>query len=87
MCLEDKEIMQDLAYRGILKVRTAHNSPGLRTFKVSKFNVDAENYTDILSWRDCEITELPLILNILDEGLKAIVKSALDKCHNIKKIL
>lgn len=83
MLRDDRAIIRDVVYQEISKVRTQNNL-GLRTFKGSKFNFDPENYTDIISWRDGEITELPLILNILDEALKTINKGALNTCQNIK---
>lgn len=48
------------------------------------FHFDAEDYSDIITWRDCEITEPPLTLNMFDEALKAIVNSGLTTCHNNK---
>lgn len=83
MLADDREIIRDLAYRRIVKART-EKAAGLRMFKVPSFNFDAEDYTNIITWRDCEITEPPLTLNISDEDLKAIVKSGLGTYQNIK---
>lgn len=53
-------------------------------FKVSKFILVAENFIDIMTWKDFEVTEPSLILNISDEALKVIVKIGLNTCQNTK---
>lgn len=73
---DDREVIRDLAYRRIIKARS-ENVQGLRMFKVPTFNFDAKDYTDIITWRDCEITEPPLTLNMSDETLKDVVKNGL----------
>lgn len=80
---DDREFVRDLAYRRILKART-ENVQGLRTFKVPSFNFEAEDYTDLITWRECTITEPPLTLNISDEDLKTFVKSGFSTCQNVK---
>ncbi|KAJ8721038.1 hypothetical protein PYW08_006503 [Mythimna loreyi] len=74
--------IRDLAYRRIIKARS-ENVQGLRMFKVPTFNFDAKDYTDIITWRDCEITEPPLTLNMSDETLKDVVKNGLSMCQII----
>lgn len=60
---DDREVIRDLAYRRIIKARS-ENAQVLRMFMVPTFNFDAKHYTDIITWRDCEITEPPLNLDI-----------------------
>lgn len=62
----------------------AENTQELRTFKVPALNFDAKDYTDLITWQDCKITEPPLTSNLSDETLKEIVKSGLTTCQNIK---
>lgn len=81
---DDREIERDLAYRRIIKARS-ENARGLRTFKVPSLNFDAEDYTDLIIWQYCEITEPPLTLNVSDEDLKVIVKNGLGTFQDIVK--
>ncbi|CAG5000463.1 unnamed protein product [Parnassius apollo] len=80
---DDREIIRELACQQILKAR-AENDQGLRTFKVPPLNFDAEDYTDLIKWQDCKITEPPLTYNLSDEFLKEIVKCGLRTCQSIK---
>lgn len=52
--------------------------------KESKFILVAENYTDIMTLKDFEVTESSLIVNKSDEALKVILKSGLNTCLNTK---
>lgn len=83
MLADDREIIRKLAYQRILKSR-AENTLELRTFKVPALNFDAKDYTDLITWQDCKITEPPLTSNLSDETLKEIVESGLTTCQNIQ---
>ena len=59
--------------RRILNSRSK-TSKGVRCFKVSEINFDATDYTDLIYWSDCIITEPPLTKSIKDEALKDMSK-------------
>lgn len=80
---DDRESVRELAYQQILKTRT-ENAPGLRTFKVPAFNFNATDYTEMITWKNCKITEPPLTCNLSDDALKSIVKSGLSAVENIR---
>ncbi|CAD7081940.1 unnamed protein product [Hermetia illucens] len=48
------------------------------------FIFDAKDYTEIITWGDCEITEPHLTLTVSDEASKFIVKNGLGTCQNMK---
>ncbi|XP_060801595.1 uncharacterized protein LOC132902031 [Amyelois transitella] len=80
---DNREIIRKLAYQRILKAG-AEKTLRLRTFKVPSLNFDAKDYTDLITWQDCKITDPPLTSNLSDEALKEIVKSGLTTCQDIK---
>ncbi|CAD7088883.1 unnamed protein product [Hermetia illucens] len=82
---DDRKIIHDLAYPRIIKARS-EIARGLRMFKVPAFNFDAKDYTDIGTWRDCEITEPPLTLNVSGEALKVIDRNSLGTSENIEDL-
>ena len=81
---DEMETICELACKQILRARS-ETAPGIRIFKVPAVNFDDEDYTQIITWQDLNITKPPLIFNLSNEALKSIVKSGLGTIQNIKK--
>lgn len=70
MLFDDRNYIQELALRRIIKARTAKKSNSLRVFKPPKLNFSAQDYTEIIVWQECEISAPPVLRNISDDDLR-----------------
>ena len=73
----DRKHIRELGLRRILKARSEHNSVRIpvRVFTVPEINFNAEDYTELINWQSCNVTEPPLTVNISDVDITAFVKS------------
>lgn len=68
----------------ILKSRRNKNSGQPRIFSLESFKFDACDYTHLIDWDKCVITEPPILSHISDNDLKFLV---LEKHNDLKKLL
>ena len=47
----------------------------IRIFTVPVINYEAKNYTELINWQSCNVTEPPLTVNISDVDITAFVAS------------
>ncbi|GBO00272.1 hypothetical protein AVEN_16903-1 [Araneus ventricosus] len=56
------------------RYKKTKNSGGLRFFNLPKLNFEAADYTDLIDWSNCVVTEPPLTMHIKDKDLKKMCK-------------
>ena len=74
MISDERQYIRELGLRRILKARL-EKSHTLRTFNVPKLNLDANDYIELIDWKDNEITEPPLTADVSEEDARLFVKS------------
>ena len=67
---EREEIRQE-AWVRIVEAR-AHKSEIPRSFHVSKFNFEANDYSSLINWNTTNVTEPPVLLSLTDAQLKKL---------------
>ncbi|CAH1108625.1 unnamed protein product [Psylliodes chrysocephalus] len=83
MIADERSHIKKLGIRRILK---AKNQPPekLRIFKIPDINWNAEDYTELINWSECSITEPPLTMDIKNEDFLAAIKNL--SAINISKL-
>ena len=68
--------IRELPVRRILSARDkkTKNSGCLHFFKLPELNFEADNYTDLIHWSNCAVTEPPLTMHIKDKDSKKMCK-------------
>ena len=56
-------------------LRKKANQSMVRTFKIPKLNFEAKEYTEIIHWPSCEVTEPPVISSTSNEELQKIIET------------
>jgi len=64
MLVDDRMCIRELAIQKIFNSRLS-KATGVRIFKVPLLNFDPSDYTELVDWNKCEITE-PLILSMIE---------------------
>ena len=74
MIADDRSHIRELGIRRILKAR---NQPPakLRVFKIPAINWNATDYTELIDWGECNITEPPITMDIKTEELLRAIKN------------
>lgn len=72
MLTDDRYFIRELGLHRIMAAR-ARKSIGLRKFTIPDFNFEAEDYHELIDWKNWEKTEPPLTMGISDEALKQMV--------------
>ena len=76
MITDERKHIRELGLRRILKARTELTARiPVRVFTVPEINYNAEDYTELINWQSCNVTEPPLTVNISDVDITAFVKS------------
>jgi hypothetical protein len=52
--------VRELGWRGVLKARKSNEAPDVRVFNLPKLKFEAVQYTDMIAWQECNITEPPV---------------------------
>ncbi|KAL4083484.1 hypothetical protein QTP88_028800 [Uroleucon formosanum] len=74
MLVDDRMCIRELAIQKIFNSRLSKTT-GVRIFKVPLLNFDASDYTELVDWNKCKITEPPILSMIENEVLNRIVMS------------
>ena len=75
MLFDNNNNIRELATRRILKVRrTSRSSTNVRNFCRPKLNFSATNYTELINWQNCNVTEPPftraLQMDIIENSIE-----------------
>ncbi|KAK4882474.1 hypothetical protein RN001_005793 [Aquatica leii] len=74
MLADDRKYIRELGLRRILKCRQAkHNVNLVREFNIPSFNLNADDYFELVSWQSLTITEPPLTVKISDNELQEMI--------------
>jgi len=75
MVRDERAPIRELALRRILKARKEKDETdcSVRQFVVPKLNVDAKDYTEIVEWMSCKVTEPPILRNMTNDELWALI--------------
>ena len=76
MATDPSPEVRSLAWRRIKKSRKMPKKKGVREFRVPKLNTDARNYTEMINWQTCDLTEPPLTMKLSDKEIEENIKSA-----------
>jgi len=72
MLVDDRMCIRELAIQKIFNSRLS-KATGVRIFKVPLLNFDASDYTELVDWNKCEITEPPILSMIENEVLNRVI--------------
>ena len=68
MMNDERQHIRELAVQRILEARSSHDS--IRNFKLpSKINFEANDYVDLIDWKNESITSPPILRNITNEDI------------------
>lgn len=87
MITDSQSHIRELGIRRILKSRNSRTQENVRVFKIPALNWNARDYTDLIDWNECVVTEPPLIMDISNEGLmkamqeKSVINLNKFPCH------
>lgn len=56
-----------------LKTKNEKTKSSVQCFQVSKLNFNSSDYIDLLNWKDCNVTVPPIVSDMPEEQLKALV--------------
>ena len=73
MLTDSRPNIRELAVRRIQNARKRVTTDDIRIFRVPKINFSAEDYTDLINWQSCVITEPPMTLKYSDGDLQNII--------------
>jgi hypothetical protein len=72
----DKKRKRELGLRRILKARQINaKRKTIRAFKSPKINSNAEKYSDIINWMNCELSSSTWLAGISDDKIKSYIDS------------
>ena len=79
MITDDRRHVRELGLRRIMRAR-ANKQPkrpknGIRVFQVPTFNMDAEDYIELIDWQSGTVTEPPVTKLLSDNELESFVSS------------
>ncbi|ESO06494.1 hypothetical protein HELRODRAFT_160670 [Helobdella robusta] len=74
MLFDDRDYIRELACRRIIKARNTDNGFKQRIFKTPKLNFSAKDYTEIISWQECQVTLPPVLRDVTNDKLKKMAK-------------
>jgi len=63
MIADERKYVRELGMRRILRARS--EAYGLRKFRIPALNFDATDYIDLIDWQETELTEPPLLTDII----------------------
>lgn len=76
MIQDDKKYVRELGLRRILKARQIDaRRKTVRTFTPPKINFNAQEYSEMINWMDCELSSPPLLAEISDDEIKSHIDS------------
>lgn len=76
MITDDRNHIRELGLRRILKARRQRMAgTPIRIFTVPVINYEAKDYTELINWQSCNVTEPPSTVNISDVDITAFVAS------------
>lgn len=76
MTQDDKKYIRELGLRRILKARQVDaRRKTIRKFMPPKINFNAQEYSEMINWIDCELSSPPLLAEISDEEIKSHIQS------------
>lgn len=76
MTQDDKKHIRELGLRRILKARQIDaRRKTVRTFTPPKINFNAQEYSEMINWMDCELSSPPLLAEISDDEIKSHIDS------------
>jgi len=76
MISDEQSHIRTLGLRRIMKARSmkpSGNGTTIRQFKMPELNFNANDYSEIIDWQKCSLTEPPITVEISDEALKEMV--------------
>uniref|UniRef100_A0A6P7GJ66 Uncharacterized protein LOC114338834 n=1 Tax=Diabrotica virgifera virgifera TaxID=50390 RepID=A0A6P7GJ66_DIAVI len=74
MIAGERSHIRELGFRRILKARTRDQPEKVRVFKIPAINWNAENYSELINWNECFLTEPPLTMDFKNEELLAAIR-------------
>lgn len=74
MMFDNRDHIRELALRRIIEARNTVRSIKRRIFKPPKINFCAKDYTKIIMWDECQVTEPPVFRHISEVDLEMMAK-------------
>lgn len=84
MAVDDNYTIRQQALQKILESREKTNPNKIRKFSLPKLNFSATDYTKLINWNKCSITEPPVLSHVQDEDLQLLV---LEQHEDLKEML
>lgn len=87
MIFDPRVFVRQLAYKRIMKARSFPTRIPNRKFIVPKLNFEANEYFDLITWQDLEVTEPPILSLFSDAELnKVVLNPTTDTVTKIRNI-
>lgn len=76
MIQDDRKHIRELGLRRILKARQVDQKrKNIRSFMTPKLNFNAQDYSELINWMDCDLSSPPLLKDISDDEIKSHIES------------
>lgn len=86
MIVDKDPMIRKSALQKILNVRSSVPSASVRKFKIPNINFKARNYTELVDWKKCEISEPPILKNFSEVELKNIAEGNFELIKKFRDI-
>jgi len=84
MITDERKSIRELGIRRIMKARSSKKPQrGIRIFHPPSLNFHAADYTELIDWQSCEVTEPPLTKDINDDDLEQLIHNADDSAIDL----
>ncbi|GBN60984.1 hypothetical protein AVEN_126032-1 [Araneus ventricosus] len=75
MLVDEREHIQELGYRRILKARETAPKKTIRNFVPLKINFQASDYIEIINWNSCVVYPPPILRDVSEDYIKSLINS------------
>ena len=73
MIADERTHMRELGLRRILKAKQDKAKSSVRYFNVPTLNFNSSDYIELLNWKNCKVTVPPILSDLSEEQLTALV--------------
>ncbi|GBN01816.1 hypothetical protein AVEN_268363-1 [Araneus ventricosus] len=86
MLVDEREHIQELGFRTILKARQiVPKKKTLRNFVPPKINFQASDYIEIINWKSCVVYPPPMLRDLSEDDIKSLINSDTTPIIEIQK--
>ena len=75
MVHDENVVVRKLGWRRIKKAREQREDGTIRSFMLPGLNFEAKSYYELIDWRNCQLTEPPVLQTVSDTTIDELIAS------------